>query len=218
MQQEESGASHQTMVISRSDIALEQTYPASVEGRQSIRMIPRVEGYLAEIRIHEEQRVSKGQVLFVIDQATYKAELSAAQANVQVAQAGVESAQLAYDSRKQLREKDIVSDFDLQSAATQLALAKAQLTQAQAQLESARSNLSYTELTSPSDGVVRLCTLSGVRHQLGMTLDEVESQLDPQRFMRVNRQKNAALGSFPNASFLPIWKYPGDRWQTWRSR
>ncbi|MBR3659840.1 MAG: response regulator transcription factor [Bacteroidaceae bacterium] len=38
------------------------------------------------------------------------------------------------------------------------------------------------------DGVVRLCTLSGVRHQLGMTLDEVESQLDPQRFMRVNRQ------------------------------
>ena len=148
MQQEESGASHQTMVISRSDIALEQTYPASVEGRQSIRMIPRVEGYLAEIRIHEGQRVSKGQV----------------------------------------------------------------------QLESARSNLSYTELTSPSDGVVRLCTLSGVRHQLGMTLDEVESQLDPQRFMRVNRQKNAALGSFPNASFLPIWKYPGDRWQTWRSR
>jgi len=38
------------------------------------------------------------------------------------------------------------------------------------------------------DGVVRLCTLSGVRHQLSMTLDEIESQLDPQRFMRVNRQ------------------------------
>ena len=38
------------------------------------------------------------------------------------------------------------------------------------------------------DGVVRLCTLSGVRHQLGMTLDEIEAQLDPQRFMRVNRQ------------------------------
>jgi len=38
------------------------------------------------------------------------------------------------------------------------------------------------------DGVVRLCTLSGVRHQLSMTLDEIEAQLDPQRFMRVNRQ------------------------------
>jgi membrane fusion protein (multidrug efflux system) len=153
-QQEESGVSHQTMVTSRSDIALEQSYPASVEGRQSIRIIPRVEGYLADIRIREGQRVSKGQVLFVLDQATYRADERAAQANVDVARAGVESAQLAYDSRKQLREKDIVSDFDLQSASTQLALAKAQLQQAQAQLESARSNLSYTVLTSPSDGVV----------------------------------------------------------------
>lgn len=38
------------------------------------------------------------------------------------------------------------------------------------------------------DGVVRLCTLAGKYHTLNMTLEEVESQLDPQRFMRVNRQ------------------------------
>lgn len=81
-QQEETGVSHQTMVTSRSDIALEQSYPASVEGRQSIRIIPRVEGYLADIRIREGQRVSKGQVLFVLDQATYRADERAAQANV----------------------------------------------------------------------------------------------------------------------------------------
>ena len=38
------------------------------------------------------------------------------------------------------------------------------------------------------DGVVRLCTFEGKHHTLNMTLEEVESQLDPQRFMRVNRQ------------------------------
>ena len=38
------------------------------------------------------------------------------------------------------------------------------------------------------DGVVRLCTLAGKHHTLNMTLEEVESQLDPRRFMRVNRQ------------------------------
>ena len=38
------------------------------------------------------------------------------------------------------------------------------------------------------DGVVRLCTLEGKHHTLNMTLEEVESQLDPQRFLRVNRQ------------------------------
>ena len=38
------------------------------------------------------------------------------------------------------------------------------------------------------DGVVRLCTLEGKHHTLNMTLEEIETQLDPQRFMRVNRQ------------------------------
>lgn len=38
------------------------------------------------------------------------------------------------------------------------------------------------------DGAVRLCTLSGRSYLLNMSLDEVESQLDPVRFMRVNRQ------------------------------
>lgn len=38
------------------------------------------------------------------------------------------------------------------------------------------------------DGVVRLYTLSGEVYLAGLTLDQVEKELDPQRFMRVNRQ------------------------------
>ncbi|MBO4764438.1 MAG: biotin/lipoyl-binding protein, partial [Bacteroidales bacterium] len=98
----ESSGNYEMMTVKRSDITLEQTYPASIEGRQSIRIIPRVEGHLSEIRIKEGQRVRKGQVLFVIDQATFKAEERAAKANVEVARAGVEGAQLNYDSRKSL--------------------------------------------------------------------------------------------------------------------
>ena len=39
-----------------------------------------------------------------------------------------------------------------------------------------------------SDGIVRLYTTGGKSHPLNMTLDELEKQLDPERFMRVNRQ------------------------------
>ena len=38
------------------------------------------------------------------------------------------------------------------------------------------------------DGVVRLFTLKGESHLLALTLDQAEKELDPQRFMRVNRQ------------------------------
>jgi len=38
------------------------------------------------------------------------------------------------------------------------------------------------------DGMVRLHTRSGQMHMLGLTLDQAEKELDPQHFMRVNRQ------------------------------
>ena len=38
------------------------------------------------------------------------------------------------------------------------------------------------------DGVVHLYTISGQTHTLNITLDELESQLDPTRFIRANRQ------------------------------
>ena len=143
----------ETMTVSKQDITLEQSYPAQIEGRQSIKIIPRVEGYLHQICVKEGQRVKKGQVLFVIDQASYQAEVRAAEANVAVAKAGVETAQLNYNSRKTLYQKNVVSDYDLRTATANLAMAKAQSQQAQAQLQSARTNLSYTVLRSPSDGV-----------------------------------------------------------------
>ena len=153
-QEENAAASFETMTVSKQDITLEQSYPAQIEGRQSVKIIPRVEGYLRQICVKEGQRVKKGQVLFVIDQATYQAEVKAAEANVAVAKAGVETAQLNYDSRKTLHGKKIVSDYDLRTASTNLQMAKAQAQQAKAQLQSARTNLSYTVLRSPSDGVV----------------------------------------------------------------
>ena len=173
-QQEETAANFETMTVSKQDITLEQSYPAQIEGRQSVKIIPRVEGYLRQICVKEGQRVKRGQVLFVIDQATYQAEVKAAEANVAVAKAGVETAQLNYDSRKTLHAKNVVSDYDLRTATANLSMAKAQAQQAQAQLQSARTNLSYTVLRSPSDGVVgslpfRVGDLVGPSTQSGLT-------------------------------------------------
>lgn len=48
--------------------------------------------------------------------------------------------------------------------------------------------VSEMSLVGISDGIVRLYTIGGKSHPLYMTLDELEKQLDPERFMRVNRQ------------------------------
>ena len=144
----------ETMTVTKSDLVLEQSYPASIEGRQSVKIIPRVEGYLREVRVKEGQQVRRGQVLFVIDQSAYQAEVKAASANVEVARANLTKEQLNYDGCRGLNAHNVVSDHELRTAASSLAMAKAQLQQSEAQLETARANLSYTVLRSPSDGVV----------------------------------------------------------------
>lgn len=149
-----SATAFRTMTVTRSDLESNREYPASIEGRQSIRIIPRVEGYLQQIHVKEGQHVRHGEILFTIDQAPYRAEVKAAEANVAVAEAGVAEAQLNYDSRRKLRAKEIVSDYDLKSASIRLKTTRAQLLQSRAQLETAENNLSYTELRSPSDGIV----------------------------------------------------------------
>ena len=147
-------ADFETLTVTKSDLVLEQSYPASIEGRQSVKIIPRVEGYLREVRVKEGQQVRRGQVLFVIDQSAYQAEVKAASANVEVARANLTKEQLNYDGSRGLNAHNVVSDHELRTAASSLAMAKAQLRQSEAQLETARANLSYTVLRSPSDGVV----------------------------------------------------------------
>ena len=51
-----------------------------------------------------------------------------------------------------------------------------------------------------SDGIVRLYTTDGKSHMLNLTLDELEKQLDPERFMRVNRQYIVSAASVEKLS------------------
>ena len=69
-------ADFETMTVGRRDITLEQSYPASIEGRQSVKIVPRIEGYLQKVCVREGQHVRKGQVLFIIDQTTSRASRS----------------------------------------------------------------------------------------------------------------------------------------------
>ncbi len=77
-----------------------------------------------------------------------------AEANVNVAKAAVATAQLTADNKRELARKNIISEYDLQMAENTLASQKAALAQAEAQLTNAKNNLSYTQVTSPSNGVV----------------------------------------------------------------
>lgn len=140
--------------VSSASVEILESYSASIQGRQDIDIYPQVSGTVSQLYVQEGQKVQKGEVLFIIDQVSYRAALRKAMANVHAAQAQVATARMEYDSKKKLFQENVVSDYDLSAAENALAVAKAGLEQARAEETDARNNLSYTEVRSPSDGVV----------------------------------------------------------------
>ena len=145
---------HELLTVTAQDYTLETEYPASLQGNQDIKIIPRVEGHLMGVYVKEGERVREGQLLFRLDDATLRAAVESANANVQMMTAALNRAQLEYDGKKKLRQKEIISDFELSLSESDLNVAKANLAAAKAALTSARNDLNYTEIRSPSNGVV----------------------------------------------------------------
>lgn len=144
------------MTVSLADKQLSSRYTASIQGRQDVEVRPQVSGVITEVCIAEGATVKQGQTLFIIDQVPYKAALQVAMANVEAAEANVASAQLTADSKKELFDENVVSNYDLQTAQNTLRAQRAALSQAKAQEISVRNDLSYTVVKSPSDGVASM--------------------------------------------------------------
>lgn len=142
------------MTIEPTSAAFQNSYPATIKGKTDIDIRPQVSGFITKVHVDEGQRVRKGQTLFTIDQVQFQAAVDQARANVNSAQTAVSTAELTEKNKKMLLDKNIISQTDWQLAANQVAQAKAALAQAQAALVTAQKNLTYTVVTSPSDGVV----------------------------------------------------------------
>lgn len=150
----ESGQVYPGMRIRYAAVEVAEAYSASIRGRQDIEIYPQVSGTIFRLCVQEGQKVKKGEALFVIDQVPYLAALRTAMANVHAAEAQVETARLDYASKQELFYENVISEYELSTAKNTLAIAEAGLEQAKAEEVNARNSLSYTEVKSPSDGIV----------------------------------------------------------------
>lgn len=130
------------------------SYPATIRGTQDIEVRPQVSGFIVKLCVDEGATVRKGQALFQIDPTQYAASVRQAKAAVEMAKANVNTLTLTEKNKKALFDKQIISEFEYQTAMNQLLSAKASLAQSEASLISAEQNLSFCTVTSPSNGVV----------------------------------------------------------------
>jgi membrane fusion protein (multidrug efflux system) len=132
---------------------LRSDYPATLQGQQNIEIRPKIDGFIEHIYIDEGATVKKGQLLFRLSAPQYEQEEKNALAAINSAEADVNTAKLQVEKTKPLVERHIISEYELKSAEDALKVKEAALQQAQTALANARTNVSYTTIASPVDGV-----------------------------------------------------------------
>jgi RND family efflux transporter MFP subunit len=126
-------------------------YVGRMEAIQAVDLRARVEGYLERVAFQEGAEVKAGDLLFLIEQAPYRARLDEAQAKVTEAEAALDIAR-QFLRRIQAVKTGGVSAIDLETAESSERQAAARLQEAAAALQTARLNLNYTTIRAPISG------------------------------------------------------------------
>ncbi|HLU68600.1 MAG TPA: efflux RND transporter periplasmic adaptor subunit [Kofleriaceae bacterium] len=164
----EEAVSYATAPVTRGRIASQVTATGTLSPLVTVQVGSQVSGRIQELHADFNSEVKKGQVIAKIDPQIFQAEVARARANLTAASASVARAQAEARDAKQtwertssLASRGIVASAEADSArasydaaSAQVSAARAALSQARAAVEQAETNLAYTTIVSPIDGVV----------------------------------------------------------------
>ena len=150
-------AAPQAPAVSAADVVVKSisqwdSFNGRIEAVESVQLRPRVSGYIEKVNYTDGQEVKKGEVLFTIDDRTYRAALEQAQATLARAKTQASLARSEASRTDKLINTNVVSREEWEqrrSAATQ---AQADIQAAQAAVDAAQLNLDFTKVTAPIDG------------------------------------------------------------------
>jgi multidrug efflux system membrane fusion protein len=122
------------------------------EAIDRVEVRPRVTGYISSINFTEGSEVKKGDVLFVIDQRPYAAELKHARAQLNQAKSQLALARSEKARAVNLLAQHAISqeEYDTRTSSDEQAEANVQL--ADSALDTAELNMGWTQVTAPISG------------------------------------------------------------------
>ena len=132
---------------------IRQTYVGYVKPIHQVAVHAYIAGFIDKVVVQGGQEVKSGDLLFVIKQDEYLAQLDLAKAKVAQTQATLENATIHYN-RMKTAGKQAISKTDLDNAKTAVLTAEAALGQAKAEERLAQVNYDYTTLYAPISGTV----------------------------------------------------------------
>ncbi|HTO52728.1 MAG TPA: efflux RND transporter periplasmic adaptor subunit [Myxococcota bacterium] len=162
------------------DFPVTSEWLGTTKGEVDAEIRAQVSGYLIAQSYKEGQQVKKGDVLFRIDPAPFKASLAEARGQLGSAQANLQREHQNVERYRPLVDSGAVSRQEFDNAVQRERAAKAESDTANAALQKAQIDLGFTEIRSPVDGIAGIA-----KGQLGELVGPASgplttvSQLDP---------------------------------------
>lgn len=128
--------------------------PGRVAATRISEVRARVSGILQERVFEQGTLVKQGDVLYRIDPKLFRVRVASAEASLRRAEATRDNAKVQLARQTTLRERNVASGIDYDTAAVNLAQAEADVALQQAALEEAKINLEYTEVRAPITGII----------------------------------------------------------------
>lgn len=200
-------------VVSR-PVAHWDEFTGRIAAVETVELRPRVSGYIESVNFREGQEVKKGDVLFVLDARSYRAELDRAQAELSRArsEAALAGSELAR-ARKLAAEKLISAEL-LEQRRAATAQAESGVRAAEARVASARLDLEFTQVRAPIDGLAgralvttgNLATPDATVLTTVVSLDPVHVYFegDEQTYLRYAESAREAGGPGARAARNPV--------------
>jgi len=145
---------YKTEKTDRGNVTMTVTATGTLSAVTTVQVGSQVSGVIARLYADFNSEVKKGQLLAELDPTPFEQQMDSRRADVTRAQVLVEDARLKYDRQKRLLEAGLTAQAEVDAAKAVFDGARAQVAQANAALSQAATNLRYTKITAPTDGIV----------------------------------------------------------------
>jgi membrane fusion protein (multidrug efflux system) len=140
------------IVAAKKEVTAGTDFTGRVEAVDKVELRARITGFLEQRLFTEGQDVKEGDLLFVIEKASYTAAVDQRKAAIARAEAELKNATLQLERGRELLRNNNISKATVDERAAAEAMSEASVLQAKAALQEAEINLGYTEIRSPIAG------------------------------------------------------------------